>query len=40
MHLLSMPQPAVRIPGLTVLSPARNDSVTVDGVVNDEGARG
>jgi hypothetical protein len=34
-----MPQPAVRIPGLTVLSPVRNDSLTGDGAAKDTGVR-
>jgi hypothetical protein len=34
-----MPQPAVRIPGLTVLSPFRNDSLTINGFARDTGVR-
>jgi hypothetical protein len=36
---LSMPQPAVRIPGFTALS-SMNDGDALDGVANDAGARG
>jgi hypothetical protein len=40
MHHLSMPQLSVRIPGLTILSPARNDSVTIGGGAGAAGAGG
>jgi hypothetical protein len=34
-----MPQPVVRIPGLMVHSPFRNDSLTSNGVAKDTGVR-